>query len=146
MVKTGRSPYVTTDVLPYGQGETRLRPPRGLGGAETAAFVDLITSTTTAHFTASDLPLLTRWAELTVLADRAAKALASGDLVIDGKPNPLIAIHASATKGLAILALRLRLGPQSRAGRAPKTLPAGVSYYERVGLLEGKLDDEAEPS
>jgi len=55
---------------------------------------------------------------------------------------PLLERHQSATKTIAGLALRLRLGPQSRSPRAPKTAAAPTSYYEELEL-EGIRDDEA---
>ena len=125
MAPTGRSPYETSDVVPYGAGERRLRLPAGLGEAEKAAFLDLVTSTDPKQFRAADLPLLARWSELCVMAEKAAKALASEGMVIDGRASPWIGIHQMATKNLSVLALRLRLGPQSRMARTPKAIPLG---------------------
>jgi phage terminase small subunit len=75
--------------------------------------------------------LLCRWAELTVMAEQAAGELqASGMVTADGKVSPWFSIHQQATKSLNALALRLRLGPQSRARKAPKTLAAPLSYFD----------------
>jgi hypothetical protein len=136
--------YITYDVAPFGTPDERLKPPPGLGDREKGAFVDLISRVPAGQFRESDLPLVCRWAELTVLAERAAAEMAAGSLVTDtGKVSPWVTIHEKAVKGLTLLALRLRLGPQSRADKAPKTLPAGsMSYYERVALMEGRRDDE----
>jgi hypothetical protein len=58
------------------------------------------------------------------------------------RPSGWFNLHERATKSLVALALRLRLGPQSRADKAPKTLPAAeMSYYERISFEEGADDD-----
>src|SRR5262245_51384333 len=44
MPRTGRQPYATTDVLPFGTGTRRLRPPDGLSDTAKAAFLDLVTT------------------------------------------------------------------------------------------------------
>jgi hypothetical protein len=85
--------------------------------------------------------LLCRWAEVTVMAEMAAAELqANGLLAPDRKPSVWFRIHLEATKALSGLALRLRLGPQSRAPRAPKTKAASISYYDRM-TLEATRDD-----
>ena len=79
-----------------------------------------------------------------MLADRAAAEMATGNLVENGLPSPWIAIHEKATKQLIALSLRLRLSPQSRMDKAPKTQAAkDLSYYDRM-LLEGD-DDDGDP-
>jgi len=78
------------------------------------------------------------------MAEQAARELAaSGIVAADGRVSPWFSIHQQATKGLTALALRLRLGPQSRASKAPKTLAGPVSYYDRR-TLEGEYN-EVEP-
>jgi len=137
----GRRPYTTTDVTPYGSGSARVRPPAELGEPETRAFLDLVTACPATQFTRADIPLLARWAELTVMCEQARGELAvQGMVTADGKVSPWFSIHAQATKALSGLALRLRLGPQSRAQRAPKKTVGPVSYFERMEL-EGVRDD-----
>jgi Phage terminase, small subunit len=148
MARTGRQPYDTTDVTPYGSGSGRLRPPASLGEPERRAFIDLVTTVPAGQFIASDLPLLIRWAELTVMCEQARGELAvQGMVVTDDKGkasvSPWFTIHAQATKALTGLALRLRLGPQSRASKAPKKTAGRVSYFERMEL-EGWRDDTGE--
>jgi|SRR6516165_10304970 phage terminase small subunit len=138
----GRKPYETRDIIPFGVERRRLRPPASLGEPEKRAFLDLVLSVPLEQFQAADLPLLARWSELTVMAETAAAELRTRGMVIDGKVSPWFSIHRDACKELRSLALRLRLGPQSRASKAPKTKPSTVSYYERMEL-EGQLDDEA---
>jgi phage terminase small subunit len=145
MAATGRRPYESTDVTLYGSGSACLRPPASLGEPEKRAFLDLVTTTPAGQFRASDLPLLCRWAELTVMCEQARGELAvQGMVVTDDKGkasvSPWFKIHAQATKALTGLALRLRLGPQSRASKAPKKTTKPVSYFERMEL-EGVRDD-----
>jgi DNA-binding PucR family transcriptional regulator len=134
MPATGRRPYDTSDIAPYGVGTARLRPPASLGELEKQRFLDLITTTPAGQFRASDLPLLCRWAELTVMAETAAGELAAGGMVTaDGKVSPWFSIYTQATKALSGLALRLKVSPQARAPKAPKR-DVSVSYYERLEL------------
>ena len=60
-----------------------------------------------------------------------------------GERSPWLSVHQQAVKGQAMLALRLRLGPQSRASKAPKTLPSRMSVYEKMDLLDDDDEDEA---
>jgi hypothetical protein len=53
---------------------------------------------------------------------------------VDGKLSPWVSTHANATKILALLALRLRLGPQSRVMKATKRDAGPVSYYDKMRL------------
>jgi len=111
----------------------RLKPPPELGPCEAAHFVDLVTALPATHFQPCDLPLLCRYCEAIVLAERAAVELRDGPAVIDGKPSPWISIHATATKTMLGLSLRLRLSPQARIPNQPRRSGA-VSYYERAAL------------
>ena len=133
---------MTTDASPwYDQGQ-RLRPPACLGETERAVFIDLIGSVPAAQFVASDLALLARWCEATVMAETAADELREGGMVTaDGKVSPWFTIHSQATKTLKDLALRLRLSPQGRANKAPKTMARPMTAYERLALED---DDEAQ--
>ena len=141
---TGRKPYTSMDVHPYGEPDDRLKPPDSLGPAEKRVFWSLITQVPATQFQPADLSLICRWCELTVVADRAAAEMATGNLVENGLPSPWIAIHEKATKQLIALSLRLRLSPQSRMDKAPKTQAAkDLSYYDRM-MLEGD-DDDGDP-
>jgi phage terminase small subunit len=146
VAETGRKPFATYDLTPFGFPDERLRPPASLGELEKRAFLDLIARVPAGQFRESDLSLVCRWCELTVVAERAGAELSAGNLVTDdGKVSPWVNIHEKAVKGLTSLALRLRLGPQSRADKAPKTLPtASMSYYDRMSFEEGKRDGDGE--
>jgi hypothetical protein len=130
--------YQTTDVVPYGTGR-RLTPPDSLGDRARAAFIDLTTSVPSNHFRSSDLSLLCGWSEMVALAERCAFEMEQphGVVGVDGKATAWVSAHASATKILALLALRLRLGPQQRVMKAPKREPSPVSYYDRMRLEKG---------
>src|SRR6516164_8424375 len=126
MTKTGRKPYETTDIMPFGADSRRLQPPDCLGELQKRAFVDLVCSVPRSQFRASDLPLLCRYAEIVVTAD--------------GQVSPWFRIHRDLTRELRTLGQRLQLDPRARAKKAPKTLPASASFYERMNL-EGSWDD-----
>jgi hypothetical protein len=142
----GRPPHETTDIAPFGVESRRLRPPDCLGELQRKAFVDLVTSCPISQFHRSDLPLLARWAELTIMAEQAAHELEQGGMVVDGKDGPKVspwfAIHRDVTRELRALSQRLQLGPRGRTPKAPKTRAGPVSYYDRMDL-EGDLDDTA---
>jgi hypothetical protein len=72
--------------------------------------------------------------------------MATNDLVPpDGRPSPWVLIHERAVKGLVALSLRLRLSPQSRMDKSPKTQAAkDLSYYDRM-TLEGDDGDGDHP-
>jgi hypothetical protein len=138
----GRPPHETTDIAPFGIENRRLRPPDCLGELQKRAFIDLVASCPISQFQRCDLPLLARWAELTIMCEQAAFEMQRGGIVVDGKASPWFAIHRDATRELRALSQRLQLGPRGRTPKAPKTVAGRVSYYDRMDLLEGD-DDEA---
>ena len=142
---TGRKPFTTIDVSPFDMPVERLQPPPHLGHAATRIFRSLVASVPAAQFKPSDLSLVCRWCEWTAIADRAAAEIATGELVDEhGRPSPWIAIAERASKQLVALSLRLRLGPQSRASKAPKTeAPGQQSYYERMAAEDNEDGDGA---
>jgi hypothetical protein len=146
MPKSGKGAYQSTEVLRWDDPDARLRPPASLQGPERQAFLDVVLSCPTGQFRPADLPLLCRWAELCVLCETAMAEMTAGGMVTsDGKVSSWFSIYERSTKALAGLALRLRLGPQSRAFKAPKRDTAPASFYDRMTLLEGNDDaDEAE--
>ena len=146
MPKSGKGAYQSTEVLRWDDPDARLRPPVSLQGPERQAFLDVILSCPAAQFRPTDLPLLCRWAELCVLCETAMAEMTAGGMVTsDGKVSSWFSIYERSTKALAGLALRLRLGPQSRAFKAPKKDAGLASFYDRMTLLEGDDDaDEAE--
>src|SRR5262245_1313377 len=101
---TGRKPFETTDVVPFGIESRRLRAPDCLGELQRRAFLDLVTSCPAAQFRKCDVALLCRWAELTVMAETAAFHLgADGMVTADGKVSPWFAIHRDTCRELRSL-------------------------------------------
>ena len=145
MAGTGRKPFTTVDITPFDQPIERLQPPPHLGPAATRIFRDLVVRVPAEQFKPSDLSLVCRWCEWTAVADLAGAELATGALVDEhGQPSPWIAIAERASKQLIALSLRLRLGPQSRMDKSPKTQAAkDLSYYDRM-MLEGD-DGDGDP-
>ena len=141
----GRPPHETTDLAPFGVENRRLRPPDCLGELQRKAFIDLVTSCPTSQFHRCDLPLLCRWAELTIMAEQAAFELQQGGMVVNtkegSKVSPWFAIHRDVTRELRALSQRLQLGPRGRTPKAPKTVAGRVSYYDRM-LLEAPLNPD----
>jgi phage terminase small subunit len=144
----GRRPHITTDVQPWYLGSQRLQPPASLGEAERLAFIDLIASVPAAQFQASDVPLICRWCEACVMAETAAAELREHGMVVSTKegqkPSPWFTIHQQATKTMKDLALRLKLSPQARHAKAPKTIAQSMSAYERLAMEGDDDNDEAE--
>jgi phage terminase small subunit len=138
----GRSPYATYDVHSFDTPNPRIRPPDCLSDLEKKVFRDLVAACPADQFRRSDVGLLCRWAELSVMAEQAAFEMTThGKVTPDGRPSPWLSVYMQATKQLNGLALRLRLGPQSRASKAPKSLPRELSYYEQMELEEADDDD-----
>ena len=135
----GRSPYATYDVHSFDTPNPRIRPPDSLSELEKRVFRALVSACPADQFRKSDIGLLARWSELSVMAQEAAFEMTThGRVTPDGKVSPWFSIYTQATKQLSGLALRLRLGPQSRVAKAPKTLPQEPSYYD---LMEDDDDD-----
>src|SRR6516165_6468215 len=111
----GRPSFTTTNVTPWYDQGRRLQPPEHLEPIEKQAFIDLTSRVPAGQFVEADLPFLVRWCELELQAQTAAEELRThGMMTPMGERSPWLAVHAQAVKGQAMLALRLRLGPQSR--------------------------------
>jgi phage terminase small subunit len=141
---TMRSTYTTYDAVEYSGAATprRLRPSARLKGRERALFIETVNDCAIGHFRKSDRPLLERYVEACALAEQAADELAEHGVVVDGKLSPWFPAHASACKTANNLALRLRLSPQSRSPRAPKTVAAPMSYYDTMELTPEEDSDD----
>ena len=139
MAGKGRQPYATYGVHSFDSPNPRIRPPDSLSELEKRVFRALVSACPADQFRKSDIGLLARWSELSVMAQEAAFEMTThGRVTPDGKVSPWFSIYTQATKQLSGLALRLRLGPQSRVAKAPKTLPQEPSYYD---LMEDDDDD-----
>jgi hypothetical protein len=124
----------TYDLTPFGFPDERLRPPASLGDLEKRAFLDLIDRVPAGQFRESDLPLICRWCELTVVAERAAAEMSAGNLVTDDdRPSPWFSIHERATKSLGHAAASVA----ASAGRQGAQELAGVHELLRSHELRG---------
>jgi phage terminase small subunit len=125
MRQRGRKSAAALSVIAVEDKPDRLLPPASLSDAERTVFVDLVTACDPKHFRPSDLPLLCRYCEAVVLAERSALELRLG-AVVAGKPSPWITIQEKAVRAMVALSMRLRLSPQSRID--PKTLGRQQAY------------------
>jgi hypothetical protein len=120
------------------QPNTRLAPPPHLPERAREVFVELVLSCKPDYFTASDLPLLCRYAEAAAMAEKAAAEMAKAPIA-DNKPSAWVSIHGQMSKAMLGLSMRLRLSPQARQPNRP-TRPVETSYYDKL-RLEGRHDD-----
>jgi hypothetical protein len=141
----GRKSFVTIDAGSYGLPDSRPRPPASLGEAERRVFCDLIASCPAGQFQASDTPLLCRWAELSVLCEVAMAEMTAHGVVDGDKPSAWFGVYQQSVRSLALMAMRLRLGPQSRTRFSPKTRPQSMSFFDKQ-RLEGRHDGEEDQS
>ncbi len=109
-----RKSAASLEITPASPRSNRLRPPPTLSEPERNLFVAIVGNCSHDHFRASDLPLLSRYCEASVLAERAAQQLRDAP-VINGKPSPWLAVREKATRELVALSMRLRLSPQARS-------------------------------
>jgi hypothetical protein len=131
----GRRPFSSVEITGYAGAVRRLSPPECLGELQRQAFIELIASCPASQFRRSDVGLLARWAELTVMCEQAAFELQQGGMVTDkGRVSPWFGIHNAATRELRMLSQRLHLGPRSRTLKVAKTQAAPMSYYEKMAL------------
>jgi len=107
------------DIEPYMQPAKAVPfpPPAGLSEAARGVWIDLVSTHEPEHFQEGDATLMQQYCEASALAAKAAAGLQAGD-------DTRLKIWERSTAIMASLALRLRLGPQSRRERAkaPKEL------------------------
>lgn len=149
MLHPGRKSAAELAITPPEPAVTRLQPPPSLTGPEADLFRQIVRNCNHEHFRESDLPLLSRYCEASILAERAAQQLREAP-VLAGKPSPWLPVREKATRELIALSMRLRLSPQARCkGHA---LPK--SKVDRTGEApwhwqpeedgDGEGNDEAE--
>jgi phage terminase small subunit len=124
----GRKSAEARSVITLDGQSTRPSPPATLSEPEREMFATIIAGCDADHFRQTDLPLLSRYCEAAVLAERAALELRNG-AVVDGKPSPWIVIQEKCVRAIVSLSMRLRLSPQSRID--PKTLGRQQPYSGR---------------
>jgi phage terminase small subunit len=115
----GRKSAEALAVVSVDGSPPRLEPPSSLNEAEKDVFVDIVENCDPHHFRPGDLPLLARYCESTVLAQRAAAELRDGGAVTpEGKASAWLIVSEKATRALVALSGRLRLSPQARSPAA----------------------------
>jgi phage terminase small subunit len=122
---------------------SRLKPPSSLSAAECEIFTTIVGTCTPEHFRESDLPLLLRFVESTVLAETAAAHLRRDGAVVGKRLNPWLHAQEKAIRSLVALSMRLRISPQSRCATAirrdtPRSTRASV--YDLLEALNGGGD------
>jgi hypothetical protein len=94
---------------------SRVEPPASLSDPERVVFANLVASCDPDHFRLSDAPLLCRYAEAVVLAEKAAQELRRrGAVTKDGRVSPWVTVQEKAVRALVSLSMRLRVSPQAR--------------------------------
>lgn len=104
-----------------------VQPPESLSPAARAAFVALVASCEPDHFRDCDIGLISRYAVASVMAETAEAALQA-----DPDDGKALALWDKATRAMSGLALRLRIGPQSRRERA--RVEKELSWSDRFAL------------
>ena len=95
-----------------------VQPPASLSEPAKAVFLDLVSTCDPEHFEASDVTLMGQYCEASALATRAAATVQA-----DPENAKALAVWEKATRTMSGLALRLRLGPQSRREKAKVERP-----------------------
>jgi hypothetical protein len=136
LTMSGRKPYETSDLVPFGVPANRLRPPESLPDAARRHFIDLVTAMPAGHFKPGDLSYLCRWAALSALAEQAEFEMSQpgGIVAPDGKLSAWVTAHATAVKNMNALALRLRLTPQSRQVKVSRKAAVTANAYDEMRL------------
>jgi len=88
-------------------------PPLSLSEAARGVFLDIANSNHPEHFEPADASLLARYANAVVFSEQAEARLHA-----DPDDTKALALWEKSTRTMSGLALRLRLGPQSRRERA----------------------------
>jgi hypothetical protein len=104
-----------------------VQPPASLSEAGRAVFIELVGSCDPRHFEPSDVTLLARYANATVFSEQAEARLAA-----DPNDSKALALWEKSTRTMGALALRLRLGPQSRREKAKVNRP--LTWEEQFRL------------
>ena len=114
---------------------SRLSPPAGLAADAKRIFTGIVSACGPEQFQASDLPLLSQYAQAIALAERAVKEL-NRQPVIGTRASPWLGISEKAWRATVALAPKLRLTPSSRYdSRAAQRRGSGppASFYETMG-------------
>jgi phage terminase small subunit len=96
-----------------------LAAPADLSEGAARIWRSIVAATPTAHFRASDAPLLRAYCEACAMTDKALAELTGSHAVANGKLSPWLAVFEKTTRVQNALAIRLRLCPSARSD--PKT-------------------------
>lgn len=132
-----RKSQASLSVLAIVPRANRLKPPPAMSEPARSAFIDLVSSCKPGHFQQSDMTLLVRYVEASILADRAEEHLRTEGAVIAGRVSPWIVVQEKAVRALTALSMRLRLSPQARQPNNSGTRQPPISHYDRM-----KIDDQ----
>ena len=118
----------------FTQEPAPIRPPSTLSEPAKAVFLSLVMDCEPGHFKPADAGMLCQYCEAQAMAERAAAELQKGEV-----PSVRwLTVWEKSTKMMKDLALRLRLGPQSRRERARADRP--LTWSDRFRLEQhGKL-------
>ena len=125
----GRKSAAALAITPPAPRITRLRQPPSLAEPEAKLFKQIIANCAHDHFRQSDLPLLCRYVEASILAERAAQQLREAP-VVGGKPSPWLPVREKAVREMTALSMRLRLSPQARKEGRRLTEPKPLSWMD----------------
>jgi phage terminase small subunit len=116
-------------------GPERVRPPPDLDPKARAIFVEIIAAARPEHFQPVDSALLCAYCRAAAIEREAAAAI----MAQPAAAPALLETYKAAATVMRTLAVRLRIGPQSRSGhtnpRMRKAEP--TSYYDRMRLEQG---------
>jgi hypothetical protein len=104
-----------------------VQPPATLSPSARAAFTALVASCPADHFEQCDVSLISRYVTAQILAEGAEVTL-----LADPENARALAVWEKAVRTMSALALRLRLGPQSRRERARVDKP--LSWMDRFRM------------
>jgi hypothetical protein len=104
-----------------------VQPPQSLSEPARKAFITLVSECAPEHFEQSDTTLIARYAVASVLAEGAETTLQA-----EPTNTKALAVWEKAVRTMSALALRLRLGPQSRREKAKVERP--LTWDERFRL------------
>jgi phage terminase small subunit len=140
-------PRKSSKTIPFAASTMEcLRPPPDLDDADARSlFVDIVCACRADFFEASDAPLLAAYCKAVVLERTASAGLKDDGYVLrDGKPSPWLPLLQAATRTMSTYSRMLKLNPAGRHSplNSPKEPPLPVSYFDRMGLLQERRDDE----
>ena len=111
MEQRGRKSAASLGVVPRiaAPPSDPVQPLENLSEPARTAFINLVSSCEPTHFTNADIGLITQYASAQAMAEKAL-----GELERDPGDKAAMKLWETSAKLMSSLALRLRIGPQSR--------------------------------